>query len=112
MGRGTLGASRGIAAATSAAAAPTNSRPAAIQQHLVQAQRTIAHEVDSLTPPRDGAWAGIGNQNKQARVRRTANGYEVQLFTHGDDNVHEGLFDKSREGLKKARRAIRGHLGV
>ena len=107
MGRGTLGTSRGIAAATSAAA-PTNSRPAAIQQHLVQAQR----EVDSLTPPRDGAWAGIGNQNKQARVRRTANGYEVQLFTHGDDNVHEGLFDNTREGLKKARRAIRGHLGV
>lgn len=68
--------------------------------------------MDSLTPPRDGAWAGIGNQNKQARVRRTANGYEVQLFTHGDDNVHEGLFDNTREGLKKARRAIRGHLGV
>ncbi|WP_279058843.1 hypothetical protein, partial [Gemmiger formicilis] len=42
----------------------------------------------ALTPPRDGSWAGIGNQNKQARVRRTANGYEVQLFTHGDDNVH------------------------
>lgn len=111
MGRGTLGTSRGIAAATSAAA-PTNSRPAAIQQHLVQAQRAIAREVDSLTPPRDGAWAGIGNQNKQARVRRTANGYEVQLFTHGADNVHEGLFDNTREGLKKARRAIRGHLGV
>lgn len=65
MGRGTLGTSRGIAAATSAAA-PTSSRPAAIQQHLVQAQRTIAREVDSLTPPRDGAWAGIGNQNKGA----------------------------------------------
>ena len=107
MGRGTLGTSRGIAAATSAAA-PTNSRPAAIQQHLVQAQRAIAREVDSLTPPRDGAWAGIGSQNKQARVRRTANGYEVQLFTHGDDR----LFDNTREGLKKARRAIRGHLGV
>jgi hypothetical protein len=88
------------------------SRPAAIQQHLVQAQRYIAREVNSLTPPRDGSWAGIGNQNKQARVRRTANGYEVQLFTHGDDNVHEGLFDNTREGLKKARRAIRGHLGV
>ena len=66
----------------------------------------------ALTPLRDGSWAGIGNQNKQARVRRTANGYEVQLFTHGDDNVHEGLFDNTREGLKKARRAIRGHLGV
>lgn len=118
MGRGTLGTSRGIAAATSTAA-PTNSRPAAIQQHLVQAQRYIAREVNSLTPPRDGSWAGIANQNKQARVRRTAhgkrrtaNGYEAQLFTHGDDNVHEGLFDNTREGLKKARRAIRGHLGV
>lgn len=96
MGRGTLGTSRGIAAASP----------------RLQAQRAIAREVDSLTPPRDGAWAGIGNQNKQARVRRTANGYEVQLFTHGDDNVHEGLFDNTREGLKKARRAIRGHLGV
>lgn len=62
MGRGTLGTSRGIAAATSAAA-PTNSRPAAIQQHLVQAQRAIAREVDSLTPPRDGAWAGIRYKN-------------------------------------------------
>ena len=73
MGRGTLGTSRGIAAATSAAA-PTNSRPAAIQQHLVQAQRAIAREVDSLTPPRDGAWAGIGNQNSRRvyGARRTA----------------------------------------
>ena len=105
MGRGSLGASRGIAAATSAAA-PKGQMPAAIQQHLQQEQRTIAHEVDTLTP--GSSWAVVAYMQQQARVRHTADGYEVQLFSHGSATPQEGLF----ADLKRARRAIRNHLGV
>lgn len=116
MGRGTRGASRGIAAATSAAApqqASTQGRmSAATQQHLQQAQAAIVHEVNDLTPAADGSWVGIANNHQQARVRRTADGYEVQMFTPGSDTPQTGFFDGTKAGLRKARRAIRGHLGV
>lgn len=48
MDRGTLGASRRIAAVTSATA-PKRRMPVTIQQHLRQERRTITHEVDTLT---------------------------------------------------------------
>lgn len=83
MGRGTLGASRGIVAATSAASNSKGRMSAATQQHL-----------------------------QQARVRRTADGYEVQMFAPGSDTPQTGFFDGTKAGLRKARRAIRGHLGV
>lgn len=112
MGSGTLGASRGIVAATSAASNSKGRMSAATQQHLQQAQAAIVHEVNGLTPAADGSWVGIANNHQQARVRRTADGYEVQMFAPGSDTPQTGLFDGTKAGLRKARRAIRGHLGV
>lgn len=115
MGRGTMSASRGVAAATSTRVAATSTKgrmSAATQQHLRQAQAAIAHEVNDLHPAADGSWVGIANNHQQARVRRTADGYEVQMFTPGSGTPQTGFFDATEEGLRKARRAIRGHLGV
>ena len=112
MGRGILGASRGIVAATSAALNSKGRMSVATQQHLQQAQAAIVHEVNDLTPAADGSWVGIANNHQQARVRRTADGYEVQMFTPGSDTPQTGFFDGTKAGLRKARRAIRGHLGV
>ena len=115
MGRGSLASSRGVAAATSTHVAATNAKgrmSAATQRHLQQAQSAIAREVNGLHPAADGSWVGVANNHQQARVRRTADGYEVQMFSQGSDTPQTGFFDATEEGLRKARRAIRGHLGV
>ena len=115
MGRGTMSASRGVAAATSTRVAATGTKgrmSAATQQHLQQAQAAIAREVNGLKPAADGTWVGVANNHQQARVRRTADGYEVQMFSQGTSTPQTGFFDATDDGLRKARRAIRGHLGV
>lgn len=104
MGRGTLGTSRGIAAATS------------LKGYLTAEYRTqktvIAQAVNEMQPPADGSWVGAANNDQQARVRLTSEGYEVQLFTSESDNPQIGFYDATKEGLRTARRVMRRHLGV
>lgn len=116
MGRGTLGASRGIAAATSSGAGANSPvarhMSAGTQKYLQQQMRAVAAEVDDLNPPESGAWVGAGYGGSQARIRSSANGYEVELFSQGSDTPQNGLFDGTAAGLRKAHRAIKNHLGV